>query len=154
MFLGSPVWHDVDTWTRKTGIGTYVAKHGSVLFTPIVKKISKLLDTAVAWNLASHTQCSYSITALLTRDLRVLLSAGYEFLMQHCSYFSGSRPTGQLSSSIFILDQFGDKICIFGFSRGAYTARALAGMLAKVCIPPVSSTGAPLPPLPGWTPPL
>ncbi|KDQ62836.1 hypothetical protein JAAARDRAFT_66375 [Jaapia argillacea MUCL 33604] len=26
----------------------------------------------------------------------------------------------------------GDKICIFGFSRGAYTARALAGMLHKV----------------------
>ena len=28
-----------------------------------------------------------------------------------------------------------DKICIFGFSRGAYTARALAGMIHKVCIP-------------------
>jgi hypothetical protein len=26
------------------------------------------------------------------------------------------------------LDNAGDKICIFGFSRGAYTARALAGM--------------------------
>ncbi|KZP18959.1 hypothetical protein FIBSPDRAFT_1045889 [Athelia psychrophila] len=26
----------------------------------------------------------------------------------------------------------GDKICIFGFSRGAYTARALAGMLYKI----------------------
>lgn len=26
----------------------------------------------------------------------------------------------------------GDKICLFGFSRGAYTARALAGMLNKV----------------------
>ncbi|KAH9012258.1 hypothetical protein EDB85DRAFT_2223757 [Lactarius pseudohatsudake] len=26
-----------------------------------------------------------------------------------------------------------DKICIFGFSRGAYTARALAGMIHKVC---------------------
>jgi uncharacterized protein (DUF2235 family) len=37
---------------------------------------------------------------------------GYTFLMQNY------RP--------------GDKICIFGFSRGAYTARALAGMLHKV----------------------
>lgn len=27
----------------------------------------------------------------------------------------------------------GDRICLFGFSRGAYTARALAGMLHKVC---------------------
>ncbi|EIN13932.1 hypothetical protein PUNSTDRAFT_110090 [Punctularia strigosozonata HHB-11173 SS5] len=37
---------------------------------------------------------------------------GYEFLMNNYSA--------------------GDKICIFGFSRGAYTARALAGMLQKV----------------------
>ncbi len=29
-------------------------------------------------------------------------------------------------------DKEGDKICIFGFSRGAYTARALAGMIHKV----------------------
>ena len=29
-----------------------------------------------------------------------------------------------------------DKICIFGFSRGAYTARALAGMLHKVGLLP------------------
>ncbi|KAH9081489.1 hypothetical protein EDB83DRAFT_2669902 [Lactarius deliciosus] len=26
----------------------------------------------------------------------------------------------------------GDRVCLFGFSRGAYTARALAGMLHKV----------------------
>ncbi|KAL0566971.1 hypothetical protein V5O48_015019, partial [Marasmius crinis-equi] len=30
----------------------------------------------------------------------------------------------------------GDKICIFGFSRGAYTARALAGMIHKVGLLP------------------
>jgi hypothetical protein len=30
----------------------------------------------------------------------------------------------------------GDRICIFGFSRGAYTARALAGMLHKVGLLP------------------
>lgn len=40
------------------------------------------------------------------------LMNGYEFLMQH--YVPG------------------DRICLFGFSRGAYTARALAGMLHKV----------------------
>ncbi|TFK88070.1 hypothetical protein K466DRAFT_489675 [Polyporus arcularius HHB13444] len=34
----------------------------------------------------------------------------------------------------FLVDNYkaGDKICLFGFSRGAYTARALAGMLHKV----------------------
>ncbi|QRW27127.1 hypothetical protein RhiXN_01722 [Rhizoctonia solani] len=35
----------------------------------------------------------------------------------------------------------GDKICLFGFSRGAYTARALAGMLYKVgLLPPTMDT--------------
>ncbi|VDC07954.1 unnamed protein product [Peniophora sp. CBMAI 1063] len=37
---------------------------------------------------------------------------GYKFLMQNYNV--------------------GDKVCIFGFSRGAYTARALAGMLLKI----------------------
>lgn len=37
---------------------------------------------------------------------------GYDFLMQNY--------------------REGDRICLFGFSRGAYTARALAGMLYKV----------------------
>lgn len=34
----------------------------------------------------------------------------------------------------FIMNNWkiGDKICLFGFSRGAYTARALAGALHKV----------------------
>ncbi|KII90919.1 hypothetical protein PLICRDRAFT_107215 [Plicaturopsis crispa FD-325 SS-3] len=41
---------------------------------------------------------------------------GYEFLMQNY--------------------RVGDKICLFGFSRGAYTARALAGMLLKVGLLP------------------
>ncbi|KAL0567603.1 hypothetical protein V5O48_014390 [Marasmius crinis-equi] len=41
---------------------------------------------------------------------------GYKFIMQNY------RP--------------GDKICVFGFSRGAYTARALAGMLFKVGLLP------------------
>ena len=33
-------------------------------------------------------------------------------------------------------DREGDKICLFGFSRGAFTARALAGMLQKVGLLP------------------
>ncbi|KAI0354699.1 hypothetical protein OH77DRAFT_1425794 [Trametes cingulata] len=44
------------------------------------------------------------------------VQAGYEFLMQNYTA--------------------GDKICLFGFSRGAYTARALAGMLHKVGLLP------------------
>ncbi|KAI0673865.1 hypothetical protein C8Q78DRAFT_969172 [Trametes maxima] len=44
------------------------------------------------------------------------VQGGYEFLMQNY--------------------QAGDKICLFGFSRGAYTARALAGMVHKVGLLP------------------
>lgn len=50
--------------------------------------------------------------------------------MQNCPFFIYlSKDTG----SYRIADVEGDKICIFGFSRGAYTARALAGMIQKVC---------------------
>ena len=34
------------------------------------------------------------------------------------------------------LDCSGDQICLFGFSRGAFTAHALAGMVQKVRILP------------------
>ncbi|PWN41652.1 hypothetical protein IE81DRAFT_324280 [Ceraceosorus guamensis] len=34
----------------------------------------------------------------------------------------------------------GDKICIFGFSRGAYTARALTGMLLKIGLLPANNS--------------
>ncbi|KAH9854307.1 hypothetical protein C2E23DRAFT_883906 [Lenzites betulinus] len=44
------------------------------------------------------------------------VQSGYEFIMQNY--------------------QAGDKICLFGFSRGAYTARALAGMIHKVGLLP------------------
>jgi len=37
---------------------------------------------------------------------------------------------------ISLADTAGDKISIFGFSRGSYTARALAGMVQKVGLLP------------------
>lgn len=52
-------------------------------------------------------------------SLPLRTQAGYEFLMQNYEY--------------------GDKMCIFGFSRGAYTARALAGMLTKVGLLPTDN---------------
>ncbi|KAI9455937.1 hypothetical protein BJY52DRAFT_1213126 [Lactarius psammicola] len=41
----------------------------------------------------------------------------------------------------FLMEQYHaeDKICIFGFSRGAYTARALAGMIHKVGLLPAGN---------------
>ncbi|KAG6908204.1 hypothetical protein DXG01_005793 [Tephrocybe rancida] len=38
--------------------------------------------------------------------------------------------------SAHVMDKAGDRICIFGFSRGAYTARGLAGMIHKVGLLP------------------
>lgn len=38
---------------------------------------------------------------LLALDLRVLLSAGYEFLMQHCSHFSGLQLAGHAAAHLF-----------------------------------------------------
>ncbi|KAF5377885.1 hypothetical protein D9615_006800 [Tricholomella constricta] len=52
-------------------------------------------------------------------NLHAHVMSGYEFLMQN--YVEG------------------DKICIFGFSRGAYTARSLAGMIHKVGLLPADN---------------
>ncbi|KAG6329587.1 hypothetical protein ID866_9501, partial [Astraeus odoratus] len=59
-----------------------------------------------------------TIDMMVGKHLDAHVMGGYEFLMQNCTY------------------QAGDKICLFGFSRGAYTARALAGMLHKVGLLP------------------
>ncbi|KAG6330689.1 hypothetical protein ID866_8401 [Astraeus odoratus] len=59
-----------------------------------------------------------TIDMMLGNNLDAHVMGGYEFLMQNCTY------------------EAGDKICLFGFSRGAYTARALAGMLHKVGLLP------------------
>ncbi|KAF9786707.1 hypothetical protein BJ322DRAFT_667687 [Thelephora terrestris] len=125
----------------QTGIGTYVAKHGPVVFTSIFKKVSKVLDAAVAWNLASHTQCLHTI---IKSSISVLMGPFVSWLrIFDAALFVLSRVAPNTSHYIlgfhFILDQYGDKICIFGFSRGAYTARALAGMLAKVGLLPADN---------------
>jgi uncharacterized protein (DUF2235 family) len=36
-------------------------------------------------------------------------------------------------------DTAGDRVCLFGFSRGGYTARALAGMIHKVGVLPAGN---------------
>ncbi|KAH9167852.1 hypothetical protein EDB89DRAFT_1995238 [Lactarius sanguifluus] len=56
----------------------------------------------------------------IANHLDAHIMGGYEFLMEN--YRSN------------------DKICIFGFSRGAYTARALAGMIHKVGLLPAGNS--------------
>ncbi|KAJ7738305.1 hypothetical protein B0H16DRAFT_1424826 [Mycena metata] len=79
----------------QAGIGTW---NSPQVATPMMSKISKMMDEAIAWNLDAHVM------------------GGYEFLMQ--------------------VHTANDRICIFGFSRGAYTARSLAGMIHKVGLLP------------------
>ncbi|KAF9078518.1 hypothetical protein BDP27DRAFT_1309702 [Rhodocollybia butyracea] len=58
------------------------------------------------------SKVSKLMNKLVAKDLNAHVMDGYEFLMQNYTE--------------------GDRICMFGFSRGAYTARSLAGMLHKV----------------------
>ncbi|KAG9308955.1 hypothetical protein JVU11DRAFT_11257 [Chiua virens] len=62
------------------------------------------------------TKIMKTLDMMIGSSLNAHVMGGYEFLMQNYDA--------------------GDKICIFGFSRGAYTARALAGMIHKVGLLP------------------
>ncbi|KAF5358612.1 hypothetical protein D9758_007675 [Tetrapyrgos nigripes] len=62
------------------------------------------------------TKFSKALDEAVAWNLHAHVMGGYEFLMQN--YLAG------------------DRICLFGFSRGAYTARSLAGMIHKVGILP------------------
>ncbi|KZS92264.1 hypothetical protein SISNIDRAFT_429507 [Sistotremastrum niveocremeum HHB9708] len=62
------------------------------------------------------TAIAETLDQMVAWYLHAHVQEGYEFLMQN--YVAG------------------DKICLFGFSRGAYTARALAGMLHSVGLIP------------------
>ncbi|QRV72408.1 hypothetical protein RhiJN_00422 [Ceratobasidium sp. AG-Ba] len=59
-------------------------------------------------------------------------------LDQGVAWYIGAHITGGYK---WLMDRYqdGDRICIFGFSRGAYTARALAGMLNKVGLLPAGN---------------
>ncbi|KIM62348.1 hypothetical protein SCLCIDRAFT_1215226 [Scleroderma citrinum Foug A] len=63
-----------------------------------------------------YAKISKTIDMMIGNNLNAHVMGGYEFLMQNY--------------------EAGDKICLFGFSRGAYTARSLAGMLHKVGLLP------------------
>ncbi|KAG6810879.1 hypothetical protein H0H92_009971 [Tricholoma furcatifolium] len=62
------------------------------------------------------SKISKTLDEMIAWNLSSHVMDGYEFLMQNY--------------------KAGDRICIFGFSRGAYTARGLAGMIHKVGLLP------------------
>ena len=101
------------TFNVKTGVGTY-RKIGQP--PPKVTAISTLRDLAFAASLHVHIQ------------------AGYRFVMDNCKW--PLILLNALFTVISRIDKEGDKICLFGYSRGGYIARALAGMLHKVGLLP------------------
>ena len=97
-------------------------------------KWKKTIDMAIASHLDAHVMgaSSYLTVTILGPLTLILLVGGYEFLMEQCSFFENVVTEIAWRCSSRFLDHVEDKICIFGFSRGAYTARALAGMIHKV----------------------
>ena len=98
----------------QTGVGTYT---NPGIFTPVTMWFAKLFDNAFAWYVPNFFPDEVLAEYLLIvfryrRYLSAHVMGGYRFLMKNY--------------------RAGDKIALFGFSRGAYTARALAGMLTKV----------------------
>jgi uncharacterized protein (DUF2235 family) len=91
------------------GVGTYF-QPGVV--SPIFGWAAQILDKAIAWYLYQH------------------VLDGYKFLMQN--YNVGDRVCLFGAFVIPSENQPFTYIAVAGFSRGAYTARALAGMLHKV----------------------
>ncbi|KAM6490035.1 Uncharacterized alpha/beta hydrolase domain (DUF2235) domain containing protein [Amanita muscaria] len=79
--------------------------------------IGTYTSPAIATPLMS--KLSKALDEMFAWNLDVHVMGGYEFLMQN--YRSG------------------DKICIFGFSRGSYIARSLAGMIHKIGIIPADN---------------
>lgn len=92
----------------QAGVGTYF-QPGFV--SPLFSWGAKMLDEAVAFYLPEHVM------------------QGYKFLMQN--YIVGDRVCLFGKPQFDLATAFLDSSAV-GFSRGAYTARALAGMLHKV----------------------
>jgi uncharacterized protein (DUF2235 family) len=110
----------------QAGVGTYFDPG---VVSPLFSRGAKLVDKAAAWLVTISFPLDV-VNNVVFRYLNAHVRDGYHFLMQNY--------------------REGDKICLFGnlffcytasplyhynhagFSRGAYTARALAGFLHKV----------------------
>ncbi|KAJ7243067.1 hypothetical protein C8J57DRAFT_1243788 [Mycena rebaudengoi] len=101
----------------QAGIGTYTSP---TVATPFMSKISKFVDEAIGRR--RSIEPNGTLTGCPAWNIDAHVMGGYEFLMQNYTA--------------------NDRICIFGFSRGAYTARRwiiLAGMLHKVGLLPADN---------------
>ncbi|KAI9463186.1 hypothetical protein BJY52DRAFT_1221680 [Lactarius psammicola] len=94
----------------QSGVGTCTVPE---VVTPVRATFQKLLNMAIANHLDAH-----------------IMGTSWLWI-----------PDGKLNGILMLPpDRDKDKICIFGFSRGAYTARALAGMIHKVGLLPAGNS--------------
>ena len=125
---------DVLIWFGQAGIGTYTS---SVLKTPILESISKTLDLMFASDIGNHIQ-GLSVSPQVPLFLPSLTNRSRGIYVFDAKLLVNRTLTPDLKEAYHSqLDRLGDNICIFGFSRGAMTARALAGMVQKVGLLPL-----------------
>ena len=118
----------------QAGICTY---EGDILGTPVVESISKLLD-AMFQGISVSTQVPSSSPCLTNRSRGIYVSDAK--LLVDCTLTPNLKE-----AYCSQLDRAGDYICLSGSSRGAMTARALAGMVQKVgLLPPCNLEQSPL----------
>ncbi|KIM73856.1 hypothetical protein PILCRDRAFT_14925 [Piloderma croceum F 1598] len=94
-----------------SGIGTY-ARPSWRSYTYWKHVLDNWIDLAIAWYQCRMSSLFTFIENLTFRNFEKILLAGYRWLSENYVH--------------------GDKIFVFGFSRGAYQARALAGMIKTV----------------------
>lgn len=90
-------------------------------------------NSAGGGNIRFEAQADFA--GRMGRSDRVVSQAGVPMVMTRTDLTASNFETFVCDAYKFLMDyyQTGDKVYILGFSRGAYTARAVAGMVQKVC---------------------
>ena len=117
---------------RQAGIGTYSV---SAVKIPFIATVSRILDYMFASSLPDHVKgLSFTLQVPRSTISRRLTNRSRRIPVfdAKLSVNSVLNPFSLWETYSIRPDRAGDKICIFGFSRGAYTARVLAGILQRV----------------------
>jgi len=132
----------------QTGVGTYTSSNVTDPVSSTIYKVGHLFAWVHA-HIAYFRQWIQCLRLVLLRMLKVCCIAQScqsqtnvqrRLWIHHAKLYVSYCAIFFLIPSILLLqDVDGDKICIFGFSRGAYTARALAGMIHKVGLLPLGN---------------
>lgn len=73
----------IDRLFKQAGIGTYTTPQ---IATPIMAKISKTLDTMIAWNMDAHVMSEYAVRVDRLRLAHVASQAGTSFSCRTVSF--------------------------------------------------------------------